>query len=319
MERRPVPGTPFEVSTLGLELDPDPVAPPAAARQFVSRLREARSRGITLFDLARARVPARAERLVASAFPEPDPEIIVRVGRGTSPATPHHSPGRPPREEGALGGVDRLRASLAETRARLGANHRLLVEVHLEAATRLPAGPFLRAVEELAQRKEIASWSLYFEPSAEVPGAEVEGIEVSQLSTELSLLDPTLVRALDDRAASHPTTVFARGPFAGGRLDGTRFATDLSERRTSAGPVDVRTLRAEFAPVLRLGFLTAGRQRTLAQAAIQYLLTRRWVVSVLVPVPRPERWTEILATAEAPSLSTEQVAGIEGEGDGTHA
>jgi aryl-alcohol dehydrogenase-like predicted oxidoreductase len=69
----------------------------------------------------------------------------------------------------------------------------------------------------------------------------------------------------------------------------------------------LRQLHRDFDPVLRLGFLTDSRERTLAQASLQFLFHWPWVASVLVPLPSPERLEEFLAASSRPPLTDEEV------------
>jgi aryl-alcohol dehydrogenase-like predicted oxidoreductase len=75
-----------------------------------------------------------------------------------------------------------------------------------------------------------------------------------------------------------------------------------------ARPADMRRLRREFEPVLRLGFLTEGGRRTLAQAALRFVLRWPWVVTCVIPLPPPERFEEILGFGSAPEISDEELA-----------
>ncbi|MCI4340688.1 MAG: hypothetical protein L3J73_05435, partial [Thermoplasmata archaeon] len=71
-------------------------------------------------------------------------------------------------------------------------------------------------------------------------------------------------------------------------------------------------VRREWAPVLALGFLTEGHRRTLAQAAVQYLLGVPGVVGVVVPLTDPAAAVAIGGALSAPPLSDEDRARIDG-------
>jgi hypothetical protein len=132
-------------------------------------------------------------------------------------------------------------------------------------------------------------------------------------SGPLSLLDARLAEFMGTQVVSGPVSFLARDPFAGGRLDGTRAAASAVERGPGAGPMRLRELESEFAPVLRLAFLTEGRTRTMAQAAIRYAAHWEWVGSVLVPLPSVDRLPEVLRTFATPALSTEEIRRIPGD------
>jgi hypothetical protein len=124
----------------------------------------------------------------------------------------------------------------------------------------------------------------------------------------LSLLEPGLVTAFEAGGSPPPARLIARDPFAAGRLDGSRFAATGSLSGPEAGPIDVRSLHDEFDPVVRLAFLTEGRRRTLAQTAVQFVLHWPWVASVVVPLPTPERFDDVLGFAARPPISREELA-----------
>ncbi len=111
---------------------------------------------------------------------------------------------------------------------------------------------------------------------------------------ELSLLDRELVSGFGPANRKLEASVIARNPFSDGRLDGSRFAAAAMLTGPGARPIDLRRLRADFEPVLALGFLTKTRRRTLAQAALRFVLGWPWVVTSVIPLPTPERFEEIL-------------------------
>ena len=118
IERRALRGTARSLSALTISVDPPAVAPPAADARTVALLRRARERGVTSFDVARARFPERAETLVATAFPVPDPELSLVVGRSVESLAREPAPGAGPTSRETLTGA--LDASLEQTRRRIG-------------------------------------------------------------------------------------------------------------------------------------------------------------------------------------------------------
>lgn len=312
---RIVPGSETRVSELGIALDPDPVPAPSIDRPQVGALRRARALGITLYDLAGARSSSRAEWLLRTAFPEPDAGIVVVVGlgAGSSAARPRAAAAR--RDTGTEGTWSEasVRAWLAEVRPRLPPGTSIVPEIRLrswEGREMRPAA----ALGPLAAQREVVSWSTRVDREILLAGAPIDGLGSPIVSTELSLLDaPALAPIAGGLGPSGPS-LLVRDPFAGGRLDGSLFAQGIGDRRAGQPPRELRELREEFAPVLRLGFLTRQRKRTLAMAALRYLLQRAETLSVLVPLPPPERWEEIFSAAEAAPLDSEELALLEGAG-----
>ena len=311
--RRTVPGTDRTVSELGIALDPGPAAGPASDAQAVRALRRARAEGVTLFDVSGARSPARAAGLLRTAFPQSGPELVVMVGLVSDPApapSGPRSPRTPPAPGGLLSAAD-VEGWLATLRPRLPTGAAILPE--------LPTGPregnegrsLPSVLGSLAERRSILTFSTRLERDALLRSG-VGDVPSPIVSSELSLLDAPSLRSLAALASAPPHGLIVRDPFAGGRLDGTLVRATMGDRHPGRPPREVRELREEFAPVLRLGFLTRARTRTLAQAALRYLLQRPGTVSVLIPPPAPERWEEVFASVRAPPLDEEELARLEG-------
>ena len=102
-------------------------------------------------------------------------------------------------------------------------------------------------------------------------------------------------------------------PYAGGRLDGG-FLEPPGRGVRPPRPGDPLRMIQEFAPVLPFGFLARAGRRTLAQAALQYLLGIPRVGAVALPAGRPGTLREALALPRVPSLSSEEVRRIQGIG-----
>lgn len=303
--RRRVPGTAVDTSVLGVDLDARTLGAPADDERNVAVLRRARSFGLTTFALGEGAAGARAERLLSLALPDPDPELLIIGRRSLRPLATERS--RTPRGSDL---EERLRASLAESNARLAPHSIGLLEwrgdggnpeeVDVEPAlARLRSDGVLVDVLTPAARA-IERWA------RPTDGATGPTLVVGPLS----LLDVSLVPAIRARADLHPVGVFVRDPFAEGRLDGTRFDRTIAERGPGSPPPTIRELQQEFAPVLDLGFLSEGRRRTLLQASVQFVALWPWVCSMLVPLPRPERFGELVEAADSPPLSEEEVARV---------
>ncbi len=130
------------------------------------------------------------------------------------------------------------------------------------------------------------------------------------LAGPYSLLHRTLAEDAARAAGTAPFGWVVRDPFAGGRLDGSRFAPALRGGRP-ATPRSVRELEAEFAPVAPYRFLARTGRRTLAQASLQFLLMRPWVATICVPPPVVERWDELFRLSDALPLTDEERAAVE--------
>ena len=316
-ERRTIPGTSATTSLLGIALDPPSTAIPAVDRGIVAGLRRARDRGITTFEFAHRGSLARAERLITAAFPDPDPALLFILGRSWALSAAdrrafNERPGEP------LDLERDLETALVEDVRRIGDRGSVLIDFDAGEAPPERIRDAARALAHHQTEGRIAGWSFHAAPGPDGLARDAAATPTA-ICAPLSLLDRSLLSPLADRASRGPLGVLVRDPFAGGRLDGTRFAATLGERGPSAAPLDVRSLHAEFDPVLHLGFLTRGRRRTLAQAALLFLFRFPWVATVLIPLPRPERWEEILGASSAPPLDPIELETLEGPHRGTAA
>jgi aryl-alcohol dehydrogenase-like predicted oxidoreductase len=304
IERRSVPGTERFFSTVTISVDPPAVAPPSADARAVALLRRAREHGVTTFDVAAARFPERAERLIAAAFPSPDPDLEVIVGRSVESLTRERSARGPSETTEDLEAA--LEESLEQSERRLAPAPASVVEWSLEAEGSSGDPHGLTALPSVPSGRANLLWAVrLLSPPSALPST---GRSPALFAGELSLLDREVVPRFSPADGKLEANLIARNPFSDGRLDGSRFAAAAMLAGPGAGPVDLRRLRAEFDPVLALGFLTKTRRRTLAQAALRFVLGWPWVVTSVIPLPTPERFEEILRFESSPPLSDDERA-----------
>ncbi|MGA8302320.1 MAG: aldo/keto reductase [Thermoplasmata archaeon] len=306
ISRRPVPGTVQSASSIGFRIDVPFTAPPSADQRAIALLAQARSFGVTTFDVAPGTGSGRAERLIAAAFPTADPDLLVLVGRSLASLASDGTSDHPP-SDGAF--VERLRSSILDSTNRLHPQGVGLLEWRQDPDSSVRLREVIDALDRLRSEGAVGGWVLHVPPNGSLTGAAPDeiGKRVTLLSGAFSPLDRRLLFPISERASEGPTGFLARDPFGSGRLDGTRFAGSATHRRPDVRPDSVRELQREFDPVLRLGFLTEGRRRTLAQAALRFVLHWPWVCSCIVPIPSPERMDELTLTESTPPLSEGEV------------
>jgi len=299
--RRRFPETSLSFSTLSISIDPPAVAPPSADARTVALLRRARERGVTTFDIAEARFPVRAERLLATAFPEADPELFSLIGRSVESLAAERGSSDDPGAGRSM--TEIVRSSLERSSRRLAPVRIGVVDWDAGAhGTPENSDRPVMPPPTPESAPEVIEWATRLSPNATaLPPAR------ALFSGTFSLLEEGPAPLFDSAVPSAMASLIARNPFADGRLDGTRFASTVALGGPREGPVDLRHLHTEFDPILRLGFLTEGRRRTLAQAALHYVLRWPWVVTCVIPLPAPERFDEILGYGMAPPLSDDEL------------
>jgi aryl-alcohol dehydrogenase-like predicted oxidoreductase len=298
---------PDSFSQLAVTVVPPPLPGSSRERAVVERLRRARAAGVTVFDVGGGPGLSRAERLLVEAFPRPDPDLIVLLGRSPNDLVEGHGVERrsvPPGEtiEG------RLRHSLEESNGRLAPHRAAIVEWTTGPPERGGTDVPLPSLTELVPGTRICRRVSSPDEVARAAKETTDGPVL--LSGVLSLLDGGLVPPLEALARDRLVAFLARDPFADGLLDGTRNETLTVARGPGVGPVRLRDLQSEFDPVLRLGFLTAAHHRTLGQAAVRYAAHWPWVACVVVPLPSAERLDEVLRTFATPDLTEEEVGRV---------
>jgi aryl-alcohol dehydrogenase-like predicted oxidoreductase len=289
-----------------ISVDPPSVAPPEADARTIALLQRARGLGVTTFDVTTARTPERAERLIARAFPGPDPEVSVVVARSID------SLSRERTIEGEPISAANVSAAIA---ASIDQSRRRLAPVPVGVVEWLPSPdqesenvPYGVAGQRLSLGAPEPLWALRLSPR-ESPLPE-SAPEPALFTGSFSLLEPEIGSRFEARGTPPTAFLIARDAFSEGRLDGSRFAHETGLAGPGSPPVDIRRLHQEFDPVLRLGFLTSGHRRTLAQAALQFVLHWPWVASVVVPLPTPERFEEVLGFFLTPPISSDELAQI---------
>jgi aryl-alcohol dehydrogenase-like predicted oxidoreductase len=297
--RRPYPGAPFELSKLAMAAAPsDPSVDGSAA---VALLRRAWRDGISVFDTVDVPNTSVAEALLARAFPDPDPTIVVL---GHDPAVQSRGPSPIP--------------TLGLPRGPIGLMHgegpppphsqpfRRLVEIDAGPSGGRAAGsPNSAAAGGVSELTRVVR--------CRTEAEAVDAVRERQpclLAGELSMLRSSVARSAAERAPSGAFGWIARDPFAGGRLDGSWFDRSLPALPTST-PRSVRELEAELASVLPFRSLVLRGRRTLAQAALRFVVDLPWVVSVCIPMPRVERWEEIVGFETSAPLDERERAAIE--------
>jgi len=307
IERRLVGGRSYGFSALSLDLAPVPVASAHDRGVAVAQLHRARAVGVTTFDLVNARDPPVLERLLSEAFPSDDPGLVTILGvlgSGRGPAS-RSAPERPPvTRESAFAA---LRTSLVESLERLGRNRRVVVDWRPRRGS-LPSEAVVPDLLRLRDEGVILDVAVGIDPS--LPGSTAGAEDASGLaSVVLSLLDTDALGGAKQTVAPPPYWI-ARDVFAGGRLDGSALQGFAARPGPGAGPHGIRDLQEAFEPVLRFGFLTEKRRRTMAQAALRFVLGWPWVVTASVPMPSPERFEEILGYAASPPLERAELARV---------
>jgi aryl-alcohol dehydrogenase-like predicted oxidoreductase len=329
--RRTLPNSSTRVPEVGIALS-GWEGEQTPSNQLSGLVRYASTLGIRLYDLSSAPDIARAEWLLSSALSQDPAERIigsrlevVHPLSDSGPATNH--PQELVMPSAVLVGppFDRFgaRAALRGHLSRLGTGRLDLLLVSGATPADYAEGSLPAALDSLAAEDLVSVWGVYLPRSEEsvglVQAAAAAGARTANIA--FNLLEPyDLPRA--ERESHGSLGWIVRDPHAGGRLDGSLLRPDPLPSRPGATPATLERYAREIQPILRLGFLTEGRKRTLAQAALLYALAQPSVVSVTPRLSSPERLSEWARYRDVAPLSAEEIRrmkAIVGEGSADHS
>ncbi|HKS59337.1 MAG TPA: aldo/keto reductase [Thermoplasmata archaeon] len=322
----------MELSEVGLALDSG-ASPVAAAPVARGAIRLAYDAGIRFFDAASAPDVAAAEWLLSTAFGRP--EAAVRLGtridvvhplgpRSNRPAgveveTAARVLVGPPFERGEV------RAAIDDHLRRIGRDSVDVLQLSGANPGDLQEGSLPMHLDSARAEDRIGCWGVFLPRGSEAAGlaasAADSGAQVGNILFNLIERDE-FERA--QREGRHRLSWVVRDPHAAGRLDGAFLRQSSLAERPGIGslPPSVSRWGREYQEVVRLGFLTEGRHRTLGQAALQYVLAFPDVASV---TPRlsgggsPEEWRGALAAAPLSETELARVGAELREPSGVHS
>lgn len=258
---RRLPGTRVELPELGWAL-------PRTVGSSAPLIRRAVGLGLSLLDVG----PLGPAAPALSAL---DPEIrrrltvLCSLGARGDPAAPALDPPE------ALATVQRLDLGVA------------LLQVDEEqllgAEARGPPG-----LADWDTQRSDRLWGVRVNPVAGDPSTLTRAADLGAkfFAVPASLLEGSGLGRVQ-RTVGERVGVVVTDPFAEGRLDGRMLRDGPFGHGPPAPPVPLEQLQEAYAPLLRLAYLTEGRRRTLAEAALLAVLRARGVCSVVVPSDDP--------------------------------
>ena len=296
MKARPLGRTGLPVSevgfgTLGLGGD---VYGPVDDDTSRAAIRKAVELGCRLFDTADVYGAGRSEQLLGETLAgRPDALVATKAGKSGADAL---EPAR-------------LRAALAGSLGRLGRTTIDLFQIHDPPLAALLDPPIQELMRELKREGVIrAAGVSVISPADGLEAVLCGAWDVVQV--QASLVAPEATRRLFPLAAERGVGILVRVPLAHGILAGRHG------RDASFAPGDVRgqappAVVEHFCRLVdRLRFLADGTGRTLAQAAIRYLLDQPGVSSVLVGIKSAAQAEEAMAASGVAPLTSDEMAEI---------
>jgi aryl-alcohol dehydrogenase-like predicted oxidoreductase len=279
----------------------------------VKLMHEALDLGITTFDAADTYGDGRSEVQLAKAFAGRRERVVYATKFGYD--WYNHSGERKGQNEIEQDFSPKfVRYALEQSLARLQTDYVDVYQMHNARMEQVKDGALIELLEQFKAEGKIRTWGVALGPAI---GWLWEGIEAARINAPVvqmiwNLLEKfpgdQMVEAANEFGTD--TTYFVRVPHSSGMLEG-KYTKD-----TVFPPTDHRSHRPRswlingVQKVETLRFLEAPG-RTLGQAAIQWLLAERRVMTVLPNIYDAEQMREFAAAPDTPRLSADELAKIE--------
>lgn len=258
--------------------------------------------GVNFFDTADVYGAGRSEVLIGKALkPRRDRVVIAtKVGNRTTPA------GEWVKDFSKQWITQAIDSSLT----RLGMDYVDLYQLHSGTDTSQYRGETFEALDALKTAGKIRYYGISVGPCAHGPWV-IRNTTADTIQVVYNMLEREPEAELLPLAQARGIGIVARVPLASGFLTGkftadTQFATN--DHRFRNFPPE--KLRSTLAQVGKLRFLTDGKSRTLAQAALQYCLSHPAVSTVIPGAKTPDQAGANASAADADHLTAEDLARV---------
>ena len=316
MKYRTYPGTDLTVSEVGFGIWTLAAGwwGDFSDEEAISLLHRAYDLGITLFDSADTYGNGRADQLLGRAFADRRDQVVfaTKIGydwynhpdaRRGQQARPHCS------------SPEFLRFAVEKSLERFGTEVLDLVAFHNVTIEHVHDDAIWETLERLQDEGKIRHWGGALGPSN---GFLYEGLELirERRATSLQLISNILEpfpgqNLIDAAERTGETGIMVRVPHSSGMLEGryteeTQFAAN-DHRRHRPRSWLINGLRK----IESLRFLHEGRDLTLGQAALKWLLASPTVMTTLPNIYNREQLEEFAAVPDKPDLSADDLHRIE--------
>jgi aryl-alcohol dehydrogenase-like predicted oxidoreductase len=282
--------------------------------EAVALMRKAFDLGITLFDAADTYGNGLSEEYIARAFPKNRDEIVIATKVGYDFVTHGEARGRGQREIPQDFSPDAVMRATDAALKRLKTDRIDLLQLHNIRMEQVEDDALWKTLDQLQRAGKIRYYGIALGPAI---GWMYEGINTirergpTSVQHIYNLLEQHPGRALHEaaRETKKDTMFLIRVPHSSGMLEG-KYSAD-----TVFPPGDHRAHRPRswllngVKKIDQLRFLEST-DRTLGQAALQWLLADDRVVSTLPNIYNEEQLIEFAKAPEAPALTSEEMGRI---------
>ena len=283
--------------------------------EAIALMHKAFDLGVTLFDAADTYGNGLSEELIATAFPNQRDEIVIATKVGYDFVTHGDARGRGQREIPQDFSPEAIVRATDAALKRLKTDRIDLLQLHNIRMEQISDDALWTTLEKLKTAGKIRSYGIALGPAI---GWLYEGAncirerEITSVQHIYNILEQHPGRAMHEAAtdAGKDTMFLIRVTHSSGMLEGQYTA------ETTFPPTDHRSHRPRswllngIKKVDRLRFLE-NSERTLGQAALQWLLADERVASTLPNIYNEEQLIEFAKAPETPPLTSEELARIE--------
>jgi aryl-alcohol dehydrogenase-like predicted oxidoreductase len=283
--------------------------------EAIALMHKAFDLGVTLFDAADTYGNGLSEELIAKAFPNQRDEIVIATKVGYDFVTHGDARGRGQREIPQDFSPEAIVRATDAALKRLKTDRIDLLQLHNIRMEQISDDTLWTALERLKNAGKIRSYGIALGPAI---GWLYEGVncirerDITSVQHIYNILEQHPGRAMHEAAtdAGKDTMFLIRVTHSSGMLEGQYTA------ETTFPPTDHRSHRPRswllngIKKVDRLRFLESS-ERTLGQAALQWLLADERVASTLPNIYNAEQLIEFTKAPETPPLTSEELARIE--------
>ncbi len=285
----------------------------------IALLQQAFELGITFFDTADTYGNGLGETIVAKALGGQRDQITIGTKFGYDFS--RHTSRRGQEELPQDWRPEYVRSALEESLARLQTDRIDIYQLHNPRLEAMQRDDLFATLEALKREGKIRAYGPSLGPAiAERQVAEgayaIEHRACDIVFIIYNLLEQMLGQGLFARGRSHQRSFLVRVPHASGLLDGTvKPETVFSQEDHRFHRVSTEDKKREWQvnglkKAEQLGFLTATAGRTLAQAAIKFILSEPSVASVLPNIYHEQLLREFAAASDAPDLTADELSRI---------
>jgi aryl-alcohol dehydrogenase-like predicted oxidoreductase len=283
--------------------------------EAIALMQKAFDLGITLFDAADTYGSGLSEELIAKAFPKQRDEIVIATKVGYDFVHHGEARGRGQREIPQDFSPDAIVRATDAALERLKTDHVDLLQLHNIRMDQVYDDPLWNALEKLKSAGKIRYYGIALGPAIGwlyEGGNCIRERDITSVQHIYNMLEQHPGRALQDVAieAGKDTMFLIRVTHSSGMLEGKYNA------ETVFPPTDHRSHRPRswllngIKKIDKLRFLETA-DRTLGQAALQWLLADNRVASTLPNIYNEEQLVEFARAPECPPLTVEEIAKID--------